>query len=214
MCRPIFNDASAGSYLAADPSIVCWESAHIRLCGVAAVFVLFYLLCMPISVAYVLLQSGGNGVREECKDYKAKYGFLYVRFEGNSFFWHLIVMAQQLSINIALEFGGGLLPLVKFFLILLPIFGYTLAVFALRPFVSSEHDFIECSTQGLLLLAGFGGLVRTLDQDDHTSSDLGTGVVYTTLILAAVLIVWALIRDMAYFFGSKQVQKRLVLVFP
>ena len=180
-----------------------------RLCAVAAVFVLFYLVCMPISVAYVLLQSGGNGVRQDSKEYKAKYGFLYMRFESHCYFWHLIVMAQQLSINIALEFGGGLLPLVKFFLILLPIFSYTLGVFALRPFVSSEHDFIECSTQGLLLLAGLGGLLRTLDLDDDTSSDLGSGVVYVTLILAAVLIIGSLIRDMAYFFGSKQVLHNL-----
>ena len=72
-CRPIFDDvrdASAGSYLASDPSILCWEGTHIYLCGLAAPFVLFYLICMPASVAYVLLRSGANGVRHSCKEYK------------------------------------------------------------------------------------------------------------------------------------------------
>ena len=69
-CRPIFDDASGGSYLASNPSMLCWEGTHIRLCAVAAVFVLFYLVCMPISVAYVLLRSGSNGVRSTSPVYK------------------------------------------------------------------------------------------------------------------------------------------------
>ena len=142
---------------------------------------------------------------------KAKYGFIYVRFESEAFFWHMIVMARQLSIIIALQFGGGLLPLVKFFLVLLPILVYTVAVFAVRPFASSEQDFIECSTQGLLIFAGFGGLLRTEGVGDNhqhggnVAADLGTAVVYGTLLLAVLLIAWSLIRDVAYFFGSKQV---------
>ena len=87
-CRPLFKDVSAGSeYLASNPSIVCWEGAHIRLCGVAALFVLFDLICLPASVGFVLLRTGANGVRQTA-GYRAKFGFLYMRFEGN-FFWCL-----------------------------------------------------------------------------------------------------------------------------
>ena len=123
-------------------------------------------------------------------------------------------MARQFSIIIALLFGGGLLPLVKLLLVLLPIILYTLAVFALRPFVSSEQDFVECSTQGLLLFAGFGGLLRTEGgsdvHGDNITADLENAVVYVTLILAALLIAWALIRDLAYFVGSKQVRRNVL----
>ena len=124
-------------------------------------------------------------------------------------------MARQFSIIVALNFGGGLKPLVKLFLVLVPIISYTLAVFAVRPFVSSEQDFIDCSTQGLLLFAGFGGLLRTegggVQRGDNITKDLGTAVVYGTLILAALLISWALIRDLAYFFGSKQALPNVAL---
>ena len=141
---------------------------------------------------------------------RAKYGFLYARFVSHAYFWHLIVMARQLSIIIGLEFGGGLLPLVKLFLVLLPIIFYTLALFFLQPFVSPEQNFLECSTQALLLLAGFGGLLRTENGGDNGTTDLGSAVVYGTVILAALLIVWALLRDLAYFFGSKQVLQNIV----
>ena len=78
-------------------------------------------------------------------------------------------------------------------------------MFALRPFASSEQNFIECSTQGLLLFAGFGGLLGTDSGGDNVTTGLGTAVVYVTLVLAALLIVWAWTRDLAFFFGSKQV---------
>ena len=120
-------------------------------------------------------------------------------------------MARQFSIIIALEFGGDLQPLVKFFLVFLPLLLYTLAVFAVRPFVSSEQDFVECSTQGLLIFAGFGGLLKTEGRDDSITADLGNAVVYGTLILAALLIIWALVRDLAYFFGSKQALPNVAL---
>ena len=120
-CRPLFEDISAGSYLASNPSIVCWEGAHIRLCGFAALFVLFDLICLPASVGFVLLKTGANGVRQNSQEYRAKYGFLYMRFEGDFYYWHIIVVAVQFWIILAIEFGGGLAPLLKFFLILVPI---------------------------------------------------------------------------------------------
>ena len=121
----------------------------------------------------------------------------------------MIVVAIQFWIIISIEFAGGLAPLLKFFLIMLPILVYTLAVFAFRPFSSSEQDFIDCSTQCLLLLGGFGALLRTEGGNDSNTTDLGTAVVYATLILAVLLIAWALTRDVAHFFGSKQVLKNL-----
>ena len=78
-CRPLFKTfegASAGSFLASNPSMLCWEDEHTRLCVFAALFVGFYLVAMPSAIAFVLLWTGRHGVRQDSKDFKAKYGFL------------------------------------------------------------------------------------------------------------------------------------------
>ena len=60
--------------------MLCWEDEHLPLAVVAAVFVIFYTLLMPAAEAYALFVIGGNGVRLNSTGYKARFGFLHLRY--------------------------------------------------------------------------------------------------------------------------------------
>ena len=60
--------------------MMCWEGDHITLLVVAIIFVLFYALVMPASIAYALFTIGRNGERLNSMQFQARYGFLYLRY--------------------------------------------------------------------------------------------------------------------------------------
>ena len=60
--------------------MLCWEGEHRLLSAVASVFVLFYALLMPAAVAYALFVIGRDGARLNSAHYKARYGFVYLRY--------------------------------------------------------------------------------------------------------------------------------------
>ena len=106
-----------------------------------------------------------------------------MRFEGEKYYWHLIVMLRELLIIMAIQFGSGSAPLINFLSMFLPIGFYNIAVFALHPFKSPEGYFLDCSTQMLLLSFCLGGLLITQ----------GTTTVSIQMILPETLVMsWRL----------------------
>ena len=125
------------------------------------------------------------------------------RFEPRFFWWHLVKKLQQWTIIIVAFFTKEETPVLQFSLMFFPLACYALAVFATRPFQSDEDDALECVTQTLLLLLCLGGVIR--HDDDDLNQGLGKVVVYLTLFLTAAVVAWAVVRDLSYSIGSKQV---------
>ena len=127
---------------------------------------------------------------------------------------HARVDMQQLFIVAVALFGKQQPPLLQFTFMLLPLACYSLAVFATRPFQQDEADLLECGAQSVLLLLCLGGLLRTSRDTAEASTfgkDLGTSLVYSTLVLAALLIAWAVIKDLSHSIGSQETLRKLKL---
>ena len=75
-------------YLAASPSMVCWEGEHLRLLPFAAIVLTVYLVGVPATYWFIMFKlvprySLGH------KKINAHYGFIWARHEKNYHWWEV-----------------------------------------------------------------------------------------------------------------------------
>ena len=102
--------AVSGQYLLARPAVECWRSPHQSVAIAASVFLVFYVLVLPCSFVYLLFRVGAGGVRVNDAKFKRKFGFLYMRYETNKFFWHLVFYCAQTLLILIRNFAMNVDP--------------------------------------------------------------------------------------------------------
>ena len=91
------DDGVGGSYLHADPRIICWEGEHIPLAVGGLVGVLLYMVCVPAGYCWVLFWLLPKSGR---KTPLAKaFAFIYGRFEPRLWWWELIQIARKVRVR-------------------------------------------------------------------------------------------------------------------
>ena len=95
-CDPLHDAIDTPHFLRVQPSLICWQSEHIFLLVMAVMILVFYIIGMPCTLAYLLFKVG-HGQRDT-PQFRARYGFIYARYRYDRFWWHLVVLLRQAAI--------------------------------------------------------------------------------------------------------------------
>ena len=205
-CEQIVSGKPAGEYMRAQPSIRCWQGEHITLVVLASFLMVFYV-AMPALTAYILFVLGGRGVRIRSADFKASFGFIYVRFTRSVPWWHIVVLVRQIIIVVVRNFALDQTPLIQFVLILNAVGLYALACFAIRPFKDRMSNLFHCGLEFLLITLSLGGLLHTEYPAEGTWQNWFAFVgLWATVVTASALMVWAIARDLSLAVSRTKIQ--------
>lgn len=81
-------DDGSKPYLAADPTLPCWEGTHARMMGLNFISLLLYVVLVPLGYSYILFR---RCPKEGLKSPRLArvFGFLWNRFEDRCWWWEV-----------------------------------------------------------------------------------------------------------------------------
>ena len=157
------QDLAGTSVLIADPTIECNTSAHQSLVMGAVFGIIVYVIGIPVFFINILYNGRKHRLFDQ-QSYRDQYGWLFMRFESEYYFWELTFQARRLAfVLISIFVADGIVQGVMglFF-----IAAGTMMHFYARPFAETALDYLESTALGLLfalLASGMFFNARALD---------------------------------------------------
>ena len=75
-------------YLAADPTLTCWEGTHAKMMGLNVISLLVYVVMVPLGYSYILFRRCPKEGLNSPRLYRV-FGFLWSRFEDRCWWWEV-----------------------------------------------------------------------------------------------------------------------------
>ena len=150
-CKPMGDR----EYLLAEPSITCWEGEHWPLVAGSIVGLVVWIVVVPSVCGVVLF----GVVRKHHSSRLARrlFGFLFMRFERDCFYWEMIHSGRKLIFSLAASLSHLLQPIEVAVLLCVPVSAVLVLNLSMHPFVSNSYDLHQSVTdivQLVLLLLG------------------------------------------------------------
>lgn len=164
----ICNEGDDGKfYLAADPSLVCYEEKHLILIGFDVVAIAIYYIGVPLFYFYllfVLVRRAPMGVHDAKLNYN--FGFVWGRFEEDVYWWELVDIIRKLGLVLV----GQLVrtPMVQTIVGAILIGIVLAANFYFRPYKQEVYDFFDMFVSSIeMIIFMLGTLVITRPHVDE-----------------------------------------------
>ena len=162
-------DDGSKPYLAADPTLPCWEGTHAQMMGLNVISLLLYVVLVPLGYSYILFRrcpkEGLNSPR-----LSRVFGFLWGRFEERCYWWEVVeITLRKLPLVIISIFIPG--AIYKCMVGILLIGALMAFNFIKEPYILYRHDLLDqmVSTAEVLLFL-FGILAEYRAEGELTGS--------------------------------------------
>jgi hypothetical protein len=160
-------------YLAADPTLPCWEGTHAKIMGLNVISLLLYVLLVPLGYAYILFRRCPKEGLRSPRLYNV-FGFLWGRFEDRCYWWEVaeITLRKLPLVIISIFVPGAIYKCMVGILLIGALMAFN---YVKEPYTLYRHDLLDqmVSTAEVLLflfgilaeyraegeLAGSGGFV-------------------------------------------------------
>lgn len=90
--------------------------------------------------------------------YAKKYGFLFMGFKEEVFYWELVVMIRKLIVIFAVQFLSSVSSQVQVLVGILIIIASIMSIIGIKPFANSETNFNNIYSQAIQMLMMYVGL--------------------------------------------------------
>lgn len=90
--------------------------------------------------------------------YTKKYGFLFLGFKEEVYYWELVVITRKLIIIFAVQFLSSVSPFVQVLVGILIIIASIMSIIGIKPFANNEVNFNNIYSQAIQMLMMYVGL--------------------------------------------------------
>ena len=178
----ICTEAADGvSFLNASPDITCGSSTHHSLIAGAVIAIAAYVIGIPAYVGYKLTSLHRNNLLSDPAQL-SRWGFLYLAYEPNYWWWPLVFLARRLLFCTLLVFLHER-PYLQIFLGVFFVIVFACMQYYARPFIQAQVDILESFilvVTALYMLCGAVFLSKDLLRTDEVGMTvfllLGTGL--------------------------------------
>ena len=169
-CRPIDEDLAVQA-LDSEPSVDCYGAEHQKLLPLAAAAFVVYIVGIP-----TLLFGGlhrGAPAQFSTPIFKARYGFLFLRYE-RPYWWYELVVFFKRSLLVVILVMMSRYTIIQAGLMMMIIFFSVLFQDYARPYQSLTADYLDFGSlivTNFMLLVGIVFHAVQLEQDSWIESD-------------------------------------------
>jgi len=148
-------------YLRADISLPCYDSQWMRHAFLSILGILLYTIGIPFFI-YLLLRRNRHKIYSSEK-FKLRFGFIYIRYEPEFWFWELEEMCRKIVMVCAVPLISPGTPSQVVCAMLLTIIFFT-AHMKCTPYLDDEDDVLAGLSQFSLLLTLLGAVMLVADE--------------------------------------------------
>ncbi|EAR96614.2 transmembrane protein, putative (macronuclear) [Tetrahymena thermophila SB210] len=131
------------SYILSNVSFECYTSQHIKyILAIVLPLLIIWLFILPITL-FVLLKK--NQDQLESTKIKLKYGFLYIEYKNQAFYWEFVKMVEKITIILSLNFYSQMI-IIKGILVFLSITLYGILTIMVKPYKEEEINQIDINS--------------------------------------------------------------------
>ena len=193
VCVKVFSsfmctETSDGEFfLTTAPSVRCGSSSHAALQAMSVIALLVYVIGVPCMLYWVLSSLHKANKLSDQHELK-KWGFLYLCFEPDFWWWPLVYLARRLLMCLLVVFVADK-PYIQVFIGVSVMIVFIGLQYWVRPFIMSEVDLLDSFAVVIVALYMLCGLVFLLQ--DVSETDVN-GITVFLLFITATAIIFAL----------------------
>jgi len=149
------------SVLRAGPSIPCWEGSHIAFVITGVLGGLLYTVGFP-ALCMAVLRFGIKHNLLRSNRFQRRWGWLYLRYEREWFYWELLIMARRCALIVVAVLAVNLASIQIVLGASVCVAAMTMHFYA-RPFIDESLDRLEMMSLISLMILIFMGVLFTDD---------------------------------------------------
>jgi len=93
------------SFLNANPEIVCHSGTHRLYMAFGSIGLVLYSIGMPAAISWILWRGRKDRMLDS-PQFQRRFGWLYLKFEAEWYWWELMILARRLAFAFLVVFGS------------------------------------------------------------------------------------------------------------
>eukprot|EP00191_Tetraselmis_sp_GSL018_P017914 CAMPEP_0177586998 /NCGR_PEP_ID=MMETSP0419_2-20121207/5393_1 /TAXON_ID=582737 /ORGANISM="Tetraselmis sp., Strain GSL018" /LENGTH=1998 /DNA_ID=CAMNT_0019076971 /DNA_START=225 /DNA_END=6221 /DNA_ORIENTATION=- len=137
-------------FVSAGPSVLCWEGAHFAYVVLGLIGLIVYTFGIPTAFFLVLRYGRVYNLFHQ-ERFKRQWGWLYLRYEREWYFWEIVIMARR-GLLVVVLVSCQSVPSLQLVMGIVLVTTLITSHFYARPFISVSLDYLD--TFSLVSLMG------------------------------------------------------------